>query len=270
MRKKLSGKAVGRQVVSLILFLSLGQIDVSAQNKPVELKETTMEDSYRKLLEENTILRKKFDVSQDEIKKQNYRIELYADRIRDVTNRLEEAQRKIDTELAGKAEAETALVQELESLREENNKLTKLIVQIDMERGEEDYYEKWVETREELDMVSSRLENDSVEKERLRQENGKIHFNLGTIFFEKGDYERATYEFERALILMPNDTDAMYNLAVIYDYYVKDPIKAKQYYQNYTNMAGTGANKLSIKERMIDNDLQTAIEDNSYLKEYSY
>ena len=99
---------------------------------------------------------------------------------------------------------------------------------------------KWIQTQEQLqktqeslDALQLELRFLSSEKESLKERNGKLHYNLGTFYFQKARYQDAAYEFESALNFLASDPDIFYNLAVIYDYYLQDREKAIDYYMKY-------------------------------------
>src|SRR5204863_9933849 len=85
------------------------------------------------------------------------------------------------------------------------------------ETGEE------VKNREEktIDLLS-RIDAFTEQDQNLRSDAAKAHYNMGNIYFEKGEYEIAAREYYQAVTLMPNDPDAHYNLAFVSGEYLND------------------------------------------------
>src|SRR5690349_23486757 len=47
----------------------------------------------------------------------------------------------------------------------------------------------------------------SPEDQQFKEELGKAHYNMGNIYFDRGEYQRAIVEYYQAVDLMPNDPD---------------------------------------------------------------
>jgi tetratricopeptide (TPR) repeat protein len=58
----------------------------------------------------------------------------------------------------------------------------------------------------------------------------EVYNNLGILALNRTDYPGAERSFKQALELEPNSPDLLQNLAVTYDLYLNDPIKAKKTY----------------------------------------
>jgi len=71
------------------------------------------------------------------------------------------------------------------------------------------------------------------EKEMFLRESGVLHYNLGVRFFHIKDYKSAVAEFRRAVEIDPLNSDAFYNLGIIYDNYLQDDPQAISCYQQY-------------------------------------
>ena len=104
--------------------------------------------------------------------------------------------------------------------------------------------------------IEAKVKEISAETERLKEENGKLHYNLGNILFKNGEYKKAAYEYEYALSHMPDDPDLYYNLAVINDYYVGDTQKAAHFYSEFLKRQPNAKDALHIKERIAEKNLE--------------
>ncbi len=63
----------------------------------------------------------------------------------------------------------------------------------------------------------------------------------GVLYRKRGKYKEALEDYLKALEIDPALTKAYYNAALIYDYYLPDPAKARQYYQKYVESGGDPA-----------------------------
>lgn len=70
-------------------------------------------------------------------------------------------------------------------------------------------------------------------QEKLLKDTADAHYNLGVMFTEKKDFNRALTEFHKVIELRPDDLDAMYNLGVIYAEHVPNRERAMQYFRRY-------------------------------------
>lgn len=59
------------------------------------------------------------------------------------------------------------------------------------------------------------------------------HFNLGFLYALKEDFVNAVKEYEEVLSIDSHDKEAYYNLAIIYHQNLKDEEKTRQYYQRF-------------------------------------
>jgi len=88
-------------------------------------------------------------------------------------------------------------------------------------------YEK--KTMELLAKIDAFTEDDPV----LRADAAKAHYNMGNIYYQKGKYEIASREFYQAVVLMPDDPDAHYNLAYVSAEHLNDFKTAVKHYKQY-------------------------------------
>ena len=86
----------------------------------------------------------------------------------------------------------------------------------------------------------------------FRQELAKAHYNMGNIYFERGEYQRAVVEYYQAVDLIPNDPDTHYNLAFVSGEYLGDQETALKHYQWYLYLKPNADDAPAVKEKIIE------------------
>jgi tetratricopeptide (TPR) repeat protein len=89
------------------------------------------------------------------------------------------------------------------------------------------------------------------EDQQFKEELSKAHYNMGNIYFERGEYQRAVVEYYQAVDLTPNDADVHYNLAFVSGEYLGDQETALKHYQWYTYLRPKAEDLNVIKEKML-------------------
>ena len=102
-----------------------------------------------------------------------------------------------------------------------------------------------------IDMADSLTE----QKNRLKREKGKIHYNMGNVFFHQGLYERALAEYRQAVSLMPDDPSAHFNLAFISSDFVLDQKRALIHYKHYLRLNPGASDAELVKEKILEAEL---------------
>jgi tetratricopeptide (TPR) repeat protein len=87
--------------------------------------------------------------------------------------------------------------------------------------------------------------------ESFRDELAKAHYNMGNIFFQRGEYQRAVVEYYQSVDLSPYDADTHYNLAFVSSEYLKDPETALKHYQWYLYLKPEANDGDLVKEKML-------------------
>jgi tetratricopeptide (TPR) repeat protein len=88
--------------------------------------------------------------------------------------------------------------------------------------------------------------------EGFRGELAKAHYNMGNIYFQRGDYQRAVVEYYQAVDLAPNDPDTHYNLAFVSGEYLGDQETALKHYQWYLYLKPNADDSAAVKEKIIE------------------
>ena len=105
-----------------------------------------------------------------------------------------------------------------------------------------------------LDLLS-RIDAFSEQDEKLRLDAARAHYNMGNIYFERGEYEVAAREYYQAVTLMPDDPDSHYNLAFVSSEYLHDQTTALKHYQIYLYLKPGAKDAKLIKEKILQAQL---------------
>jgi len=89
------------------------------------------------------------------------------------------------------------------------------------------------------------------EDQNFRDELAKAHYNMGNIYFERGEYQRAVVEYYQAVDLAPNDPDTHYNLAFVSGEYLGDQETALKHYQWYLYLKPNAEDISAVKEKIM-------------------
>jgi tetratricopeptide (TPR) repeat protein len=87
--------------------------------------------------------------------------------------------------------------------------------------------------------------------QNFRGELAKAHYNMGNIYFQRGEYQRAVVEYYQAVDLMPNDPDTHYNLAFVSGEYLGDQETALKHYQWYLYLKPDAPDVPAVKEKIL-------------------
>ena len=89
------------------------------------------------------------------------------------------------------------------------------------------------------------------EDQQFKDELAKAHYNMGGIYYERGEYQRAVVEYYQAVDLAPNDADTHYNLAFISGEYLGDQETALKHYQWYLYLKPNADDVAAVKEKIV-------------------
>ncbi|MBF0486095.1 MAG: tetratricopeptide repeat protein [Candidatus Omnitrophica bacterium] len=89
------------------------------------------------------------------------------------------------------------------------------------------------------------------EDEKFKEELARAHYNMGNVYFERGEYQRSVVEYYQAVDLMPYDADAHYNLAFVSGEYIGDQETALKHYQWYLYLKPNASDKKLVEEKMV-------------------
>ena len=72
---------------------------------------------------------------------------------------------------------------------------------------------------------------------KLPEENANLHYNLGVLYAQNQEYQKAAAELEKVIELKPNDAEAYYNLGVINGEHLGNRKKSMGYFEKYLALA---------------------------------
>lgn len=83
-------------------------------------------------------------------------------------------------------------------------------------------------------------------KSTVLGDRAKFHYNLGVAFSQAGMYDQAIFEYEEALKAQATNSDAHYNLALLYEKIKKDYPNAIKHYQLYLELRPDAADRQDV------------------------
>ncbi len=234
---------------------------VDAQTKVDEIN-----NSLKNVIEENQSLSaknqdlqkeleqlKKEQTEYNQLKKDRDDLSDSAKRYRETNERYSKQIKKLETDLEDLGIAKRRndrKIQELESelllYREETLKKNIQNQSASLETTED------VQSRERktLDLLS-KIDAFTERDESLRKDSAKAHYNMGNIYYHKGEYEIAAREYYQAVTLMPDDPDSHYNLAFVSGEHLKDFRTALKHYKMYLYLKPNAEDVDFVKEKII-------------------
>ena len=84
------------------------------------------------------------------------------------------------------------------------------------------------------------------EDAKFKEELARAHYNMGNVYFERGEYQRSVVEYYQAVDLMPYDADAHYNLAYVSGEFIGD-----QHYQWYLYLKPNAKDRKLVEEKIV-------------------
>ncbi|MBF0484766.1 MAG: tetratricopeptide repeat protein [Candidatus Omnitrophica bacterium] len=91
---------------------------------------------------------------------------------------------------------------------------------------------------------------------KLGLDAAKAHYNMGNIYFQRGEYEIAAREYYQAVTLMPEDADSHYNLAYVSGEFLRDYKTALKHYKMYLYLNQDAKDKQFVEGKIVDAEMQ--------------
>ncbi len=89
------------------------------------------------------------------------------------------------------------------------------------------------------------------EDQQFKDELAKAHYNMGNLYFDRGEYQRAVVEYYQSMDLSPNDADTHYNLAFISGEYLGDQETALKHYQWYLYLKPQAEDSPAVNAKIL-------------------
>lgn len=89
----------------------------------------------------------------------------------------------------------------------------------------------------------------------LREDSAKAHYNMGNIYFRKGEYEIAAREYYQASTLLPDDPDVHFNLAFVSSEHLRDYRTALKHYKMYLYLNPQAKDAKFVKRKINEAEL---------------
>jgi len=117
------------------------------------------------------------------------------------------------------------------------------------------------ELKKDLNKTLAELSRANKKNKRLHKEIVDMHYNLAVILTKQNNFRAAIREFEKVLEIKPDDKDTHYNLAIIYDEYMKDNKKALEHYRAYLRIAPQDKDSQKVRKWVIDKESELMVSD---------
>lgn len=111
--------------------------------------------------------------------------------------------------------------------------------------------------QKELEEATLALAEGNAQQGRMQREVATMHYNLAVILAGQGRFDAAIREYERVLQVRPDDSDAHYNLAVLYDTEIKDRQKALEHYRRYLSVAPDSPDAANVRLWIKEKEFET-------------
>ncbi len=100
--------------------------------------------------------------------------------------------------------------------------------------------------------VLAMIEDLEQTRQQIREDEARVHYNMGNIFFHQGNYIQAAYQYERAVELNPGDAHAHFNLAYVCGDFLKDFEKALTHYRQYLFLNPQADDAVLVGEKIVE------------------
>ncbi|MEI8349278.1 MAG: tetratricopeptide repeat protein [Candidatus Omnitrophota bacterium] len=110
-----------------------------------------------------------------------------------------------------------------------------------------------------LEETKVKLFDTAKELESYRKDAIALHYNMGVILQGQAQWEAAIGEYQKVVALKPNDADAHFNLALIYDTIQNERAKANEHYRKYLDIKPDAPDAAKVKERMTHLNTESGI-----------
>ena len=227
------------------------------ENETYKMSELSDKTSIDKLSEQINTLSQDKSMSasrQGELKKQVSNAEQTLQAQNTKITQLEAKLKDAETRISRQKKASANLEQQTKSAKA-NPGMTPEYVKI-VENEWMTAVAKTDELNKDLNRTLSELSGQNQERSKLRSDTATMHYNLAVILTEQQNFPAAIVEYQKVLEIRPNDPDAHYNLAVIYDDFLKNNEKAIEHYREYVKVAPDAPEAQKVREWLKDKEYE--------------
>lgn len=127
--------------------------------------------------------------------------------------------------------------------KEDRNTIVSLNERIEeLEQGKKEVEKALLDLERRSKKIPVDFKNLARHNEILTKQLADVHYNMGVVFCNQGEFRRAIAEYEEVIKIKPRDKDAIYNLGLIYAEHMVDRDKAIKYFKRYIQIDNKSTN----------------------------
>jgi tetratricopeptide (TPR) repeat protein len=267
-------QALKQRVTSLTAELEKRQAQKAIAAAEPALSEGS--DLYKRLTEENALLRKNLMEMKDVEKRA-------AEARKTLSLQDEDRSQKVEGMKAQLAELEDKnrrLKETLQTLQTRTSDTEKLEAELQQVRGEVEKRDRLLERTEQetqqlreqaagavrpVDLTSARSEAGTPAAKKMEvamaegpaggNSRNDLYFNMAVLYVKTGMYRQAEQELLRLLKAEGSSPDLHYNLAILYDTYLGDKHKARKHYRKFLELSPTGSDAEKVRLWLLETEM---------------
>ncbi len=93
------------------------------------------------------------------------------------------------------------------------------------------------------------------QRSQLLKDEAKVHYNMGNTYYNQGDYLSAAEEYEKAIAITPEDSNAHYNLAFVSGEILHHPKAAIIHYKKYLFLNPHAEDAEKVRQKIIESEI---------------
>jgi tetratricopeptide (TPR) repeat protein len=171
--------------------------------------------------------------------------------------KLSKENEKLQTDAVSYVSLQTELQQEKDNLQKRLDEVQAVIDAKEEELKKLNQKLEHVEntmTREQLEERKSMLKEKQELENKLKllnitlgKERALYHYKLGVAYTQAKLYDEAVDAYEKSLKFNPDNPDAHYNVALLYDNFKADPVRAAIHFQRYLELKPDASDKVEVE-----------------------
>jgi len=112
------------------------------------------------------------------------------------------------------------------------------------------------ESKAKIDVdVLEMVDQYNAQSRKLKEDTARVHYNMGNVFYHKGDFVKAAQEYRSALDLVPSDAAAHFNLAYVSAERLRDYKAALKHYREYLVLNPNASDLNLVKQKILEAEL---------------